>query len=204
MWSPIDTKFLAPKLPVAIAAVADSSEAGFMRNLLEQLNMSVLLHKVGTPDDFLKVIGQTETAPPFLIISAHGDEGGIIFGEYMEGIDVSSLEDGVMMPLTIANAIALPGTVIFSAACSSGVEEAGQAFLKGGALAYIAADDDVSGEAITLFMMHFFYKLTKEEPDTLEEAWEHAASYDEESRLFRLYKQDGTFKIDNNGIKVKL
>lgn len=204
MWSPVDTTFFSPKLSAAIAAVADSSEAGFMREMLEQLNMSVLLHKVGTPDDFLKVIGQTENAPQFLLISAHGDEGGLEFGEYMEEIDVSSLEDEVMLPSTIGNAICLPGTVIISAACTGGVESAGKAFLQGGALAYIGADDYVSGIAIPLFLMHFFYKLTKEDPYTLEEAWEHAASYDEESRMFRLYTQEATYKIDDNGLKVKI
>ncbi|RAV09402.1 hypothetical protein [Paenibacillus contaminans] len=63
MWNPVDTKFYAPKLPVAIAAVGDSTEAHFIRTVLEQFNVVTLLHAIGTPVDFLNVIGQKENAP---------------------------------------------------------------------------------------------------------------------------------------------
>ncbi|WP_158560941.1 hypothetical protein [Paenibacillus contaminans] len=47
--------------------------------------------------------------------------------------------------------------------------------------------------------MHFFYKLTKDNGCTLEEAWEHAAAYDEESRLYRLYTHEAVYKIGDGG-----
>lgn len=199
MWNPVDTKFYAPKLPVAIAAVGDSTEAHFIRTVLEQFNVVTLLHAIGTPVDFLNVIGQKENAPPCLIISAHGKNGGLVFGEYIDEIDVSSLQDEVMPPSVIGESVFLPGTVVISTACSGGVEAAGKAFLKGGARAYIAADDDVTGEATALFIMHFFYKLTKDNGCTPEEAWEHAAAYDEESRLYQLYTQEAVYKIGDGG-----
>ncbi|MFD0716005.1 hypothetical protein [Paenibacillus sp. GCM10027626] len=204
MWNPVDQQFYAPKLPVAIAAIGDGQEAIFIRTLLEQFNVVTLMHMIGTPGDFLQVIGQEENAPPYLIISAHGEEGGLVFGEYIEEIDVSSLQDEVMPPEVIGKAVRLLGTVIINTACSGGVQAAGETFLRGGAKAYIAADEDVSGEATTLFLVHLFHKLTKEEGCTLEEAWEHAASYDEESRLYRLYLPDAVFKIGSDGQKQKL
>ncbi len=167
------------------------------------MNAVTILHGIGTPADFLHVINQPENTPPYLIISGHGDEGGLVFGEYIEGIDVSSLQDEVMPPEVIGSHVQLPQTVVISTACSAGVPEAGRAFLNGGVRAYIAADDDVTGEATALFLMHFFYKLTLEEPYTLEEAWEHAASYDEESRLFCLYMQDSVYKIGEDGKRMK-
>ncbi|AMA72251.1 MULTISPECIES: hypothetical protein [Aneurinibacillus] len=199
MWNPVDTRFYAKKLPVAIAAIGDGAEANYIRTLLEQLDVVTLLHAIGTPDDFLQVISQNESAPPYLIISAHGDKGGLIFGEYIEEIDVSSLQDGVMRPPVIAEAIRLPGTVVINTACSAGVKEAGEAFMKGEIQAYIAADEDVTGETTALFLMHFFYRMLK--GSSLEEAWEHAASYDEESRLYRLYLRDGIYKVGDDGKK---
>ena len=204
MWRPVDTLFYAPKLPVAIAAIMDSTESVFIRTLLEQFNIVTLMHSVGTPGDFLQVIGQEIAPPPYLIISAHGDDGGIVFGEYVEEIDVSSLEDEVMTPPVIAEAVRLPGTVIINTACSGGLPSAGKAFLRGGAKAYIAADEDVSGEATALFLVHFFHKLTKNPDTTVEAAWEHAASYDEESRLYRLYTPEGLYKIGDYGLKRSL
>ncbi|KZE78509.1 hypothetical protein AV654_01770 [Paenibacillus elgii] len=198
MWKPVDTRFYAKRLPIAIAAIDDGGEANFIRTVLEQFNTVTLFHAIGTPGDFLQVIGQGEgNAPPYLIISAHGDKGGIIFGEYIEEIDVSSLHDEVMLPETIGQAINLPGTVVINTACSAGVEEAGRAFMQGNLKAYIAADIDVSGEAAALFIMHFFHRLIKTE--SLEEAWQHAAAYDEESRAYRLYVQDGFYQLTPEG-----
>jgi hypothetical protein len=202
MWNPVDTRFYAKKLPVAIAAIDDGSEANFIRTLLEQLNIVTLLHTIGTPNDFLQVIGQEEEAPPFLVISAHGDQGGLIFGEYIDEIDVSSLQNGVMYPSTIAEAIRLPGTVVINTACSAGVKEAGVAFMKGEIQAYIAADEDVTGETTALFLMHFFHQLVNGR--SVEEAWEHAAAYDEESRLYRLYLRDGIYKVGDDGKKIRI
>ncbi|WP_052807213.1 hypothetical protein [Risungbinella massiliensis] len=199
MWNPVDTRFFAKKLPVAIAAIDDGSEANYIRTLLEQLNVVTLLHAIGTPNDFLQVISQEETAPPYLIISAHGDEGGLIFGEYIEEIDASSLQDGIMRPSVIAETICLPGTVVINTACSAGVKEAGEAFMNGEIQAYIAADEDITGETTSLFLMHYFHRVLK--GDSVEEAWEHAASYDEESRLYRLYLRDGIYRVGEDGKK---
>ncbi|MCP3773030.1 hypothetical protein NLX71_06810 [Paenibacillus sp. MZ04-78.2] len=150
MWKPVDTRFYVKRLPVAIAVIGDTGEANFIRMVVEQLSMVPLFHTIGTPGDFLQVIGQgEENAPPYLIISAHGDKGGIIFGEYIEEIDVSSLHDEVMLPETIGQAINLPGTVVINTSCSGGVEE----------------------------------------------AWQHAAAYDEESRSYRLYVPDGFYQL---------
>ncbi|MCM3267727.1 hypothetical protein [Paenibacillus elgii] len=78
MWKPVDTRFYAKRLPIAIAAIDDGGEANFIRTVLEQFNTVTLFHAIGTPGDFLQVIGQgEENAPPYLIISAHGDKGGL-------------------------------------------------------------------------------------------------------------------------------
>jgi transposase InsO family protein len=73
----------------------DSDNAHVFREILEKIGAITLLHSIGTPDDFLSVIGQTDSAPPYLVITGHGGEHGIEFGTYgPSSIDVSSLAEG--------------------------------------------------------------------------------------------------------------
>jgi len=64
----------------------------------------------------------------------------------------------------------------------------------GGLKAYIGAVDDVDGDAIPLFVAHFFHHLPRVE-HCERRAWRHAASYDEESRLFALYDREGCHRV---------
>jgi hypothetical protein len=47
----------------------DSDNAHVFREILEKIGAITLLHSIGTPDDFLSVIGQTDSAPPYLVIT---------------------------------------------------------------------------------------------------------------------------------------
>src|SRR5688500_3932968 len=95
MWKPIDTEFFAPRVPVSIACISSGAEQ-FIRNTLESLNCVVLLHLIGTPSDFLKVIAQGENAPRYMIIEGHGTDDGLVFGEYIPSIDTSMLKNECM------------------------------------------------------------------------------------------------------------
>ena len=122
MWTPVDTEFFGPKTPIAIACVHDSNGFAY-RPLLESLGAATLLHNIGTPGDFLKVLAQEDTAPPFLVISGHGGNQGIVFGDYVKGIDVSMLIDGFMPPHAIAVRVRPPGCAIVHFACDGGTRE---------------------------------------------------------------------------------
>ena len=140
MWTPVDTHFFGPKTPISIACVHDHGNALVFRRLLEGLGAVTLFHDIGTPGDFLKVIAQKESAPPYLVISGHGGDNGILFGDYMDGIDISSLISGDMPPASIAQHVRLPGSVIVNITCDGGTQEMADAFLSGGAVAYVGTD----------------------------------------------------------------
>lgn len=58
MYASIDTRFYHPLLPVNIVALPNGTrEARAMRTLLEELLCVVTIHWVGTPIDFLTVLG---------------------------------------------------------------------------------------------------------------------------------------------------
>jgi hypothetical protein len=67
-------------------AVGDTGEALLVRSILKSLGARVLLHLVGTPEDFLRILAQGEAAPRCIVIWGHGDENGLVFGAYGNGI----------------------------------------------------------------------------------------------------------------------
>lgn len=182
----VDEKFYAPKTPVAVVAVGEAGEALLVRSILENLGAAVLLHLIGTPEDFLRVIEQGDAAPRYMVICGHGDANGLIFGEYGDEIGVTSLDRGSMPPKAIAERVKLPGTVVVSTACATGSKAFGGAFLAGGASAYIASPDYPEGDATGLFVHILFHQLLRRgEPPV--DALRHARRYDPDFETFNLF-----------------
>jgi len=200
MWQPVDTTFHHRQLPVEIADFGAAGEAELLRALLESLGAVVLLHRLSTPADLLKVLAQGETCAPYLILSGHGDAGDLILGEYAAGIgiEVSMLRDGKLPPEVVAAHLHLPGCVVINTACEAGRPETARAFMQGGLRAYLAAAEELDGAAVPLFVMHFFYALTQQKA-SLRQAWRHAAGYDRHSRAMLLYDGGGCHRVGGTG-----
>jgi hypothetical protein len=77
-----DPSFHVERVLVAAIDCGATGEALLLRALLESMGAVVTLHQPGTPKDFLLVLGQGKDAPAFLVICGHGDENGLVFGEY--------------------------------------------------------------------------------------------------------------------------
>jgi hypothetical protein len=198
---PVDTRFHFPRTPVGIVDYGDPTEALLVRAILESLGAVTLLQLPGTPEDFLLCLGQEETAPPYLVLCGHGDETGFAFGDYREGIDRSALIGTSMPPAALTGRVKLPGCVVLSTACLSGRDEVGRAFLRGQARAYIAPDDYPLGADVPLFIMHFFHRLLARGAG-VEEAWAHAAGYDDQSSMFVLHTPSGIRRVSDPDAKA--
>ena len=190
MWNPVDTSFFSKKLPIEIANVVDTCHSVMLRGLLEELGAVVLVHNIGCPQDFLKIIGQGEAIAPYLIIACHGDDNGIVFGDYMEGIDASMLVKESMPADCVVNHVKLPGCFVINLGCGCGDEKMARAFLSGGVNGYVGTDPNPNASNHSLFLAHFFHSII-DHKKTAVEAWEAAAAYDSESRLYLLYDKDG-------------
>ncbi len=75
MWKPVDTEFFVPLLPVSLVHISGGG-LELTRAALEALGCVVLAHRIETPSDFLKVLGQGDSAPRYMVILGHGDENG--------------------------------------------------------------------------------------------------------------------------------
>lgn len=156
--------------------------------MLESLGASVRLHLPGTPEDILVCLKQADNPPPYLIISGHGDENGLVVGEFDRDVTRMELRDGSLPAEALVGNIDLPNTVIFSTACCTGSEAFAKAFIEGGARAYIASPGYPDGAATPLFVHLFFYELlVRKSP--LEDALRRADMLDSDGDLaFALFK----------------
>lgn len=184
----IDREFYVPRTPVGLAVLGNTGEALLIRSILESLNAVTMMHLIGTPNDFLAAVDQGDSAPPYLVISGHGDENGFVMGEFIEEIDISALKNGSLPAASLHGSVRLPGTVVFSTACESGRPEFANAFLSGGASAYIAAADLPDGADVPLIVHMFFHGLFRLGHD-LEAAWRHTVEHVGAARDFTLFSK---------------
>lgn len=173
---PIDTQFYAPRLPVSIAGLPNAEgEAQAVRAALEWMGCTVLLHGIGMPQDFLKVLGQGEGAPRYLVISGHGDDqDGYYFGEYAPFLDVSMLRNQHLPAEVIAPVVNLPGCTVISSTCWGGVEAMARAFVTAGRVnAYIGCRDAPDGSDMLVYLVQFFHGVLRKKLSD-HEAWKRA------------------------------
>ena len=195
MWNPIDTHFYRKKLPVSIVNIDYYSMAPLYRQILEDMGAVVHLHNIDVPTDFIQVIGQEECAPPYMIIASHGEENGIVFGDYMSTIDTSMLVEGIMPFDYIAKHIKLPRTFIVNLACYGGTPETAKAFMSGGIVGYIGTDPNPNAVEHPLFISHFFHSLIRRKMSPID-AWKKAAAYDNRSRRYIMYDAEGKHQVE--------
>jgi len=184
----IDEQFYAPRLPVSIVALPNSSyEVYPMRDLLEGFNCVTTVHWIGTPTDFLKVLGQGETAPRYLLIAGHGEEGkGYYLGEYAEFIDTSMLRDQYMPAEVIAPVVNLPGCTVISSACEAGVELMGRAFVGAGRInAYVACRVGPYSEDMFVFLVNFFHGILRKKLSD-RDAWHKAVAVTDQPEIYQM------------------
>jgi hypothetical protein len=174
MKSIIDTQFDYPRLAANIIALPNAYEAHAMRALLEMLDSVVTIHWIGTPMDFLKVLGQGDTAPRYLLIAGHGDkESGYYLGEYGEHIDTSMLHKQHMPAEVIAPVVNLPECTVISTACGGGTAAMGRAFTTNGKInAYIGCRVH-PGMEVEVFVVNFFFNVLRKKLSDYE-AWQKA------------------------------
>jgi len=149
---------------LTLVGLGDTGEAQLLRALLEHLGLKICLNLPGKPSDFFSGFSFYGQPPDAVILSAHGDEEGIIFPQMAEGVDTLTLPGDRITPSLIAERLELPAVPIVSTACSSGTAAFVQAFFTAGASAYIAPEGDPEGVGIPLFLHMLFHQLCTGSP----------------------------------------
>jgi hypothetical protein len=198
MATTIDEQFYAPRLPVSVIALPNSAhEVYTLRDLLEAFNCVLTVHWIGAPTDFLKVLGQGDTAPRYLLIAGHGDEDkGYYLGEYAPFIDTSMLHGQYMPAEVIAPVVNLPGCTVISSACGTGVERMGRAFAGNGRVnAYIACRAYPDGGDMLVFLATFFHGVLRKKLAE-RDAWRRAVAVTDQPEIYQVsyFHSNGTWE----------
>jgi len=143
--------------PVELAVIGDSGEALLLRALLESLGQTVLTHFIGQPNALFPLLNRRRAPPALMILSGHGDDTGLVFGDFADGIDTGLLQAGCLPAQALRGKVALKGSVLVSTACCTGSPAFADLFVKAGVGAYLAPPGDPDGADVPLILHHFFH-----------------------------------------------
>ena len=170
---------------VLIAAFGDTgNEPEALRQTLEAFGYFVVTKYIGRPADLTDTLsGQLPLEPDFLVLSCHGEQGGILMPGLAESVYREDEPRGPFSADDVTRCLRLSGKVILNLGCSTGNPPLADAFARDNT--YIAPTDDVEGNSALLFAIRFFYELAQN-GRTVSEACSLARSTDEETSLFHL------------------
>ena len=169
---------------VLIAAFDTGIEPEALRQTLEHFGYLVVRKNIGRPADLMDILGGAlPLEPDLLVLSCHGESGGIVMPELGEAVYREDEPRGNFGAAETARYLHLSGKVILNLGCTTGQEPLADVF--SACNTYIAPTDYVEGSSALLFAIRFFYELAQN-GKTVPEAWEAARSTDAETGLFIL------------------
>lgn len=169
---------------VLIAAFDTGSEPEALRQSLEYFGYLVVLKNIGRPADLMDALsGNLPLEPDFLVLSCHGEPGGLIMPELGKDVYRPDEPRGSFGAADVAQHLRLSGKVILNLGCTTGQEPLASVFSAHNT--YIAPVDYIEGNSALIFAIRFFYELAQNEK-TVPEACEAARGIDSETSLFIL------------------
>ena len=169
---------------VLIAAFDTGNEPEALRQSLEYFGCFVVLKYIGRPADLMDILsGNLPLEPDFLILSCHGESGGLIMPELGEEVYRPDEPRGRFGAVEVTQHLRLSDKVILNLGCTTGQEPLASTFSAHNT--YIAPTDYVEGNSALIFAIRFFYELVQN-GRAVPEAYEAARGIDSEANLFVL------------------
>lgn len=174
-----------------------SSEAQTLRLIVENLGCKTDFNPTGNPTDFLAALNSVPASCRVVIICAHGDANGLVFGEFFPEVDASLLIQGSLPARHLhLTPTAATGRIIFTTACETGTAAFARTFLDAGAAAFLAPADFPDGEDIVLFIHALLYQvLNRKRP--LPRTWDRLNDAGLNTGLMILSRRLGPEKAEN-------
>lgn len=168
-----------------IAAFENSgNEPEALRQALESFGWFVITKYIGRPSDLIDTLGgRLPLEPDFLVLSCHGENGGILMPELDESVYREDEPRGSFSAAHVAHHLRLSHKVILNLGCSTGTPPLSDAFALDNT--YIAPTGDVEGASALMFAIRFFYELAQN-GRSIPDACRLARTIDQETALFHL------------------
>ena len=172
---------------IGIATTHDSgNEPEAIRQMVEYFGYTTWLFSIGRPRHFIELLSGAARPKPidFLVLSVHGVDGAFVLPELHESVyEPTEPRSAFGADLVRAHAVFTPQTVVINTGCGLGHADLGHAFMDAGAKCYIAASEDIEGNAVLPFIVRFFYEI-RQHQRTVRQAYDLARSIDRETELF--------------------
>jgi len=176
-------------LIIAMGDVGNEPEA--LRQVLENFGYFVMMHYIGRPNDFRKVLrGEFPFQADCIVISCHGEDGAFEIPVLGQQVYEQDEIRGNYAAADVASELQLKDKLIISLGCTTGQEE--MCRVLGKENLYIAPVDYIQGDSALFFVTRLFYELKRKNAvnilrcDALEGAFALAKETDDETRLFTL------------------
>ncbi len=146
---------------VLIGVLPDASlEAIAVRAVLEAGGRRVDLRFIATPEQFRQIVAP-QPVPDLLVICGHGADGTLHFGPLPDSAGGHELTNGYLAAERFAGHVTLPGCTVLCTACDSATAGLAEAFVKGGAVAYLAPAGEPDGHDMLLAAHHVLHALQR-------------------------------------------
>ena len=171
---------------VHILAADTGLQPHVIRAAAEHFGASVTLTWIGNS---AQVVDYLSGRPPqdVIVLSFHGDERGLLLPTLGEEARSLFPYGDVLEPADFAEFLKLEGSVVLNAACLGGTPAMAQAFLSGGASAYVGADGYPDTAASTKYVLDFLYSYLLQYVGDVESAHRAASTAEDDRRLFKLH-----------------
>jgi hypothetical protein len=157
-----------------------------LRPMLECFGIQVELCRVGQARHLAAALSAPEV--PFVIVECHGDDGVIVLDELAEEVQRFQPFGPRVTPDDVRRISELHGATVIATGCQMGEEQMADAFLDGGAEAYVAPTGAPFGYASVFAPALLFYELT--EGRGIDAAVDRMRAHDDELAMWQLSRPE--------------
>ena len=175
---------------VVIADLDDGGEAALIRSLLEGLGLAVELYGIGQPRHLAALLqGQAlGSRPDYLVLTGHGEDGAVLLPDAPALADAQPFRFR-MTPADVHQCFRLLDVTVIHLGCTSGSPQMADAYLAGGASAFVGPSGYPEGAEAALLVHLLFYRLAQ--GDDLQAAFDPVTQFCSPSSGWRLYRSPG-------------
>lgn len=175
---------------VDIIVLDTGCEAPAIREALEGFNIQTRMHYIGNVKHLISLLRSHDYLHKTIIISCHGEQGRMVLPELAQELERSMPYKRRLTSSDLLEFLNLKGHTVINTGCGLGHDEFAASFLAKGSKNYIGATDYIEGSAGLMFVIAFCYFYFSE-GTTIDVAFDKAYNLDNETKLFKLWKEEG-------------
>jgi len=172
---------------IHILATDTGLQAHAVRAVAEHFGAQVTMTWAGNSAQIVEYLSACP-AVDIIVLSTHGDDHGMLLPPLAEECRGLFPYFDVIDPAGFKEFLSLTGSIVLNHACMGGTTEMAEAFLSGGASAYIGAQGYPDTAASTKYVIDFLYAYIIQGQGDVEKAHKAAWSDGDDRRQFKLYR----------------